>query len=195
MAAKRTRLNGPMPYYKWLALDYRASRNANALTWIERGLYRELLDECWLEGGIPERLEKLAEICRCPLPIMADAWRNLGPMFSAASSVPGLISHPKIEDQRTEADATRLTRAAAGKAGGASKCKQMQANASKGNTPQANPDSSSSSSSNSSSTGMEAIACAPVAPPAPHGAARLADGLDALVARVQRGEIRRETIQ
>ena len=39
--------NLPLPYYRWYVTDYRASRNANRLSCTERGLYRELLDECF----------------------------------------------------------------------------------------------------------------------------------------------------
>lgn len=41
-----------LPYYRWHWRDYRANRKVQRMTYIERGLYRELLDECWAEGFI-----------------------------------------------------------------------------------------------------------------------------------------------
>jgi hypothetical protein len=137
--------------------------------------------------------------------IIERAWKDLRPMFSVAGAAPGMLSHAKIEEQRTEMDSARVKRAQAGKAGGeanGSKCKQMQANAStleaSASTVEAkNPSSSSSSSmSKSSSTAGEALAVVPVgAPPAPHGAARLADLTRDMMAKIERGELRREHLQ
>ena len=176
---KRTRLMGPLPYYKWLVLDYRASRNANALGYIARGLYRVLLDECWLEGHIPDDLAKLATICRCPLSVMHRHWPTLRPLFIAVDGLDGmLLQNAKMELQRTELDALRVKRAVAG---GSSKREQMLTKS----------PSSSSSMSKSSSTDAEAFAPPAAALPTPHGAARLADGLDVLIAKAQRGELTR----
>lgn len=151
----RKRLSGPLPYYKFLVLDYRASRRANKLPWQARGLYRELLDECWLEGGIPALdLDELAEIGRCTVDEMRLYWPVLRPMFSFCSSIEGLLSHPRIEDQRTEVDSVRLKRARAGRSGGkarAGKRKQTLASAS-GREAKNTSRSSSSSTSKSSST-------------------------------------------
>jgi hypothetical protein len=66
----------PLPYLRWFVTDYRASRNANRLTWQERGLYRELLDECWIEGSIPDDLPRLAEHRRCPSWSLNSSWQG-----------------------------------------------------------------------------------------------------------------------
>ena len=47
------------------------------MTYVERGLYRELLDECWAEGFIPTEMQDLADICDCPVDVMRDAWPRL----------------------------------------------------------------------------------------------------------------------
>lgn len=177
---KRTRLTGPLPYYKWLVLDYRASRNANALGYVARGLYRELLDECWLEGQIPDDLAKLATICRCPLSVMHRHWPTLRSMFVPVDGLDGmLLQNAKMEMQRTELDAMRVKRAVAG---GSSKREQMLTK----------PPSSSSSMSKSSSTDAEAFAAPAAAPPSPHGEARLTpDVVTDMMRRAAAGEIER----
>lgn len=108
-----SRLGGPLPYYKWLVLDYRASRNANALGYIARGLYRELLDECWMEGHIPDDIAKLAVICRCPMSVMQREWVRLRTLFVPVDGDDARLTNAKLECQRTETDAIRVKRAMA----------------------------------------------------------------------------------
>ena len=125
-------LNEPLPYYRWYWRDWRASRKVQRMTHVERGLYRELLDECWQRGAIPEDMSHLAEICDCPLDVMEAAW----PKIKACLTVEdGMVWSERLESERTEADSVRVKRAHAGKLGGiakASKDKHIVANASKG---------------------------------------------------------------
>jgi hypothetical protein len=60
-----------LPYYRWHWRDYRANRKVQRMTYVERGLYRELLDECWAEGFISDDLGALAEVCGCPRDVLA----------------------------------------------------------------------------------------------------------------------------
>jgi hypothetical protein len=79
------------------------------MTHVERGLYRELLDECWEEGQIPDDVSKLAEIARCPVGVMAEAWPNLKPCFRPTEGLDGMfLQSPRMEQVRTEQDAFRL---------------------------------------------------------------------------------------
>jgi hypothetical protein len=54
-----------MPWYRWLVKDYRANRKVQRTGYIARGLYRELLNEAWIEGSLPNDLAALADICGC----------------------------------------------------------------------------------------------------------------------------------
>lgn len=108
----------PLGYYKWHWQDWRANRHVQRMTYIERGLYRELLDECWSEGGIPDDIEKLADICGCHVDVMANAWQMLGKCFVAKG---GLLVNERLEKERTEKDAHRVKMAQNGKTGGISK--------------------------------------------------------------------------
>jgi uncharacterized protein YdaU (DUF1376 family) len=108
----------PLPYYKWFWQDWRANRKAQRMSYIERGLYRELLDECWVEGFIPNDISILAEICGCPDEVMADAWQVLESCFEL---VDDKYINKKMESMRTEKDSERLTKSQSGKKGGDSK--------------------------------------------------------------------------
>lgn len=117
----------PMPWYPWYPVDYRASRNANRLDYIARGLYRELLDECWVEGAIPDDIEKLADIARCPVGVMAEAWPTLRKLFFPLDGLDGLyLSSKRLEIERTAEDRVRAARANAGRKGGMAKAENAK---------------------------------------------------------------------
>lgn len=127
-----------LPYYKWFWQDWRSNRAVQRMSYVERGLYRELLDECWVEGCIPDDLVALAEICGCPVDVMASAWQVLSKCFVLLGDG---WHNEKLDSLRTERDDMRIKRAAAGRAGGLAKslkekepvasAKQTLANASK----------------------------------------------------------------
>lgn len=101
------------------------------MSYIERGLYRELLDECWCEGSIPDDVEQLADICGCPPEVMASAWQKLSKCFVF---VDGAWVNGKLNSLRTASDLARIARASSGKKGGLARSKasndaDLQANA------------------------------------------------------------------
>ena len=108
----------PLGYYKWFWQDYRADRNVQRMDYIARGLYRELLDECWVEGSLPNEPESLAELCDCPVDVLANAWQVLSKCFDL---VDGRLVSPVIESLRTEQDALRVKRQESGRLGGVAK--------------------------------------------------------------------------
>lgn len=109
----------PLGYYKWHWQSWRANRKVQRMSYIERGIYRELLDECWAEGFIPDDIEKLADICGCPSEVMANAWQVLSKCFANAGN--GFLYNERLEQERTDMDRTRANRARAGAAGGRAK--------------------------------------------------------------------------
>jgi uncharacterized protein YdaU (DUF1376 family) len=119
----------PLPYYKWHWQDWRANRTVQRMTYIERGLYRELLDECWSEGGIPTDMQSLSDICGCPVDVMANAWQVLSKCFTEKH---GVFVNGRLEKERTEKDAQRIILANNGRQGGCAKSlkeKETEANA------------------------------------------------------------------
>lgn len=109
-----------LPYFKWYWQDWRANRVVQRMNYIERGLYRELLDECWAEGGIPEEVEELAFLCDCPVDVMASAWQVLSKCF-VPGETDGVLVNARLERERTAKDRERLNRSKAGKKGGRAK--------------------------------------------------------------------------
>lgn len=118
-----------LPYYKWNWQDWRASRRVQRMTYIDRGLYRELLDEQWKEGTLPTAMEDLADICGCPVEVMTDSWNRLRFHFE---EIEGRISNSTLEKMRTVTDAVRVANARNGQAGAMKKlanASQDEANA------------------------------------------------------------------
>ncbi len=106
-------------YYKWHWQDWRANRSVQRMSYIEKGIYRELLDECWAEGFIPDDLEHMADIVGCPLEVMADAWQVLSKCFVDIGG--GRLVNERLNAERTAKDKERIDRALAGSKGGKAK--------------------------------------------------------------------------
>lgn len=105
----------PLPYYPWFVKDFRANRKVQRMNYIERGLYRELLDECWEEGVIPDDPLKLAEICNCPPGVMVEAWPKIRPCFTATEGLDGmLLQNDKLESLRNVSEEKRNQQRLAG---------------------------------------------------------------------------------
>jgi uncharacterized protein YdaU (DUF1376 family) len=85
------------------------------MSWKARGLYRELLDECWVDGIIPDDIAKLADICDCTPEEMEALWPEIAPCWTR---VEGGYTNARLESQRTAKDAERAARARAGRGGG-----------------------------------------------------------------------------
>jgi uncharacterized protein YdaU (DUF1376 family) len=109
---KPVRDNLPLPYYRFYVADYRASRRVQRLGYIARGLYRELLDECWLVGSLPTRVSDLADICGCDVATMQENWPTLQKMFSRRD---GRWINERLESERTASDKVRVAKSLAGK--------------------------------------------------------------------------------
>lgn len=124
----------PLPYYRWFWQDFRANRKVQRMTYIERGLYRELLDECWAEGGFPDDIDEMAEICGCPSDVMASAWQVLGSCFVL---VEGQWHNEKMDSVRTEKDKERVIKQGAGRKGGAHKALNQKTSVALASTSQA----------------------------------------------------------
>lgn len=114
----------PLHYYKWLWRDWRSNRRVQKMHYIARGFYRELLDEQFIEGSIPDDIDSLADICGCPRAVMQEYWPEIAPHFERGDD--GSLRHPKMESVRTECDAGRVKASEAGKKSAASRSMKAQ---------------------------------------------------------------------
>ncbi|OJI04522.1 hypothetical protein AOC28_08220 [Polynucleobacter sp. MWH-Adler-W8] len=105
----------PLPYYAFFWEAYRASRRVQKMNYIERGLYRHLLDECWVEGGFPSSFPTICEILDCPIEVLHTAWTKLAPCFYLDGD---LFRNEEMEELRTTKDKERVIKSISGKIGG-----------------------------------------------------------------------------
>lgn len=115
---------GSNNFYPFYVLQYRASRKVQRMSYVAKGLYRELIDEQFLEGSLPSSVEALAEICGCPVKVMEREWPSISPCFAKEGD---RLVNIKVENLRTERDKLRVKRAESGRLGG--KAKHLLANA------------------------------------------------------------------
>lgn len=85
------------------------------MNYIERGLYRHLLDECWVEGGFPSSFPTICEILDCPIEVLHTAWTKLAPCFYLDGD---LFRNEEMEELRTTKDKERVLKSISGKIGG-----------------------------------------------------------------------------
>lgn len=175
MSETETRL----PYYPWYIADYRASDRVAALTPMQRGIYRELLDVIWLKGFIPASdVVQLARMARVPVSVMQRAWPAVREMLEPLPGLDGeCLTSGRLEVERRKILTKRVKQAEAGKASAASR---------NGRSTDVQRRSTSRSEQIRSEQRPPELSTSPVvAAPAPHGAPRLAGVLATLKAESQ----------
>lgn len=126
------------PWYPWYIADYRGSRRVQRLDLAQRGFYRELLDECWWIGHIPDDVVKLAEIASCTIDEAEKHWPTVRRLFEVVPGLDGMMLYsPRMANERKKIEGVSRRRAEAGRKGGLSKTKPGLANTTQYNTTQA----------------------------------------------------------
>lgn len=163
------------PAYQRYVNDWRSSRATMRMSFAERGVYTEMIDQQWLDGSLPDDPEAVADLLAITLEQRAEvlaAWEVVRRKFVEDEKRPGRIYNVKLEKLRRERLQFIRTKQTAGQRGGSQKAanrksgdqlqgKQKASTATgvlqqTSSTPLAKPTSSSSSSSSSS--------CVPRAP-------------------------------
>lgn len=106
---KRSRLDRPMPAFLWNPTIWQMDRHVQRMTWTERGLYRELLDESYLRDGLPKEPADIAEM-------LAEKLENIGPQLDVVLQCfevgeDGKLRNPVIEEERARQNEYRRNRA------------------------------------------------------------------------------------
>ena len=104
--------------YPWYLEDWRNSGTRLNLTLEERGLYRELLDFCYIERSLPTDERMLARIANCSDDEFQRAWPRVKIQFNEAD---GRLIHQKVEQVLAKLDGYREQRRQAGRLSGESR--------------------------------------------------------------------------
>lgn len=111
------------PWYPWNVRDYRSSDRVLALTPLQRGIYRELLDVVWIKGWIPATdIVQLARAARVSVSMMERNWNAIRPMFTPLPGLDGeCLTSDRLEVERRHIDSRREKAAEAGRASAAAR--------------------------------------------------------------------------
>lgn len=90
-----------LPYYPRYPKDYLTDENVAVMSLEEEGAYGRLMDHCWIEGSIPDDLDRLARLCRTTPEHMERLWPALRPCFDPAAE--GRLDHPRLAIERRKA--------------------------------------------------------------------------------------------
>lgn len=106
----------------WSVTDWRTDELFLSLSNHEKGLYRELIDECWINGSISSSPELLCSTLREPLEVVSSIWQKISYKFIPAGR--GRVTSKRLEKDRLRLEVIREKRIAAGQLGGLAKAKQ-----------------------------------------------------------------------
>ncbi len=101
--------------YPWYVGDWRSSETRIVLTLEERGLYRELLDSCYIERSLPTDERLLARIANCSDEEFKRCWPRVKPLFNESN---GRLTHFKVDEVIEKLDGYHEQRKQAGRKSG-----------------------------------------------------------------------------
>lgn len=90
--------NRELPMMPWYPQDFASA--TSAYTFVERALYRELLDAQWILGKLPTDLKRLARIAKCDQADFDEAWPTVSQKFM---EVNGCFQNKRLEEHRRKA--------------------------------------------------------------------------------------------
>lgn len=90
------------PAYQWHVPDARSDEVYMLMTYEQRGVYRELLDQQWVEGSLPANPQHLAGLLRMPVARFEKLWPLISGKFRARDD--GRLINDRLESYRCELD-------------------------------------------------------------------------------------------
>lgn len=93
------------PAYQWFVKDWRSSRATMRMSFAERGIYREMLDEQWESLTLPDSADEVADLIASTDAQRAEvvsAWAVVRRKFTAVDGQPGRIMNTRLERVRKE---------------------------------------------------------------------------------------------
>jgi uncharacterized protein YdaU (DUF1376 family) len=110
------------PAMPWYVKDWLASEDRHGMTYEERGVYRDLIDQSWLDHGLPSDRNTLMRMLGLAGRKFALIWGTIGKHFEERD---GRLYNAKQERVRAEMDAYREERRQAGSRGGKSRAARL----------------------------------------------------------------------
>lgn len=105
----------PLASYPWYLDDWLQSETRTSMCLGERGLYRELLDLCWLEGSIPNDPKLLRKMTQSGAKEFSTFFKKVSNRFYEKD---GRLFHKKVDEKRNSLVGYHLERSESGRKGG-----------------------------------------------------------------------------
>jgi hypothetical protein len=104
--------------YYWDVLAWRNSRQVRAMNFEARAIYREVLDEIWVNGAIPNDPDKIAILIGWPADTVLKAWPQIHDCLKPTKQNPDLFTNARLEQERMKRNKWRRQKIEAGRHGG-----------------------------------------------------------------------------
>lgn len=108
---KRSRLDVPLPWFRFYPSHWQGSRKVQRMTYAQRGLYMELLCECWARIDIPSGIASVCEMLNADAEQCAEIETCFEAVRKCFDITGSTMRNPFIEHVRCEIDAYRASRA------------------------------------------------------------------------------------
>jgi hypothetical protein len=102
--------------YYFDVLRYRASDKVRLMDHETRGIYREVLDEIWVTGSVPNDPEKIAKLLHIPFEAVLQAWPQISDCLIPTKHDPDRLTSERMEEERRYRNRIRLEKVKAGRA-------------------------------------------------------------------------------
>lgn len=116
------------PAFQHYPRDMMSDINYQMMNWPERGMYRHLIDLCWLEKSIPSDIESLARILQVDVLSFEEAWKIIGKCFIADACDCHKLLHPRLEKERKKQADYAANKSLAGSIGAKSRWSKSKKN-------------------------------------------------------------------
>lgn len=113
--------------YMWSVVDWRTDELYISLNNQEKGIFRELIDECWMNDGFDPSPESLVAIAREHIDVISSTWQKVQSKFVPYKD--GKVFSKRLLKDRLRLDEIRRKRAVSGALGGITKAQKALASA------------------------------------------------------------------
>lgn len=107
-----------LPWYRWFASDWRSSETRCSMDAAERGVYREALDLCYLEGSIPADEATLMRLLAVTPEEFARTWPKVSAKFAPHPDLLDRLVNPRAAAEIIATEDFRQKQAKNGRSGG-----------------------------------------------------------------------------
>ena len=105
--------------YPWYVSDWLNSEARHSMTPAQRGVYRDLLDQCYLKGSLPTSVKELASLAATNLRTFVTIWEQICNKFAQKND--GRYHHQKVDEIRSRMLKFSLERISSGQKGATSR--------------------------------------------------------------------------